>query len=61
MSFLAQYPGECTRCDEPIKVGQGIDGDSEGCAHVVCPVVDRPVCGGCFLELPASGVCGVCE
>lgn len=65
MSFTAQYVGECLSCDEDIKPGQQINSIGRGYIHVVCPAptpeVERPLCPSCFLELPTSGVCGVCD
>lgn len=62
----ARYASPCAGCDTGIKPGDpithGLDGQVE---HVDCPealvVGKHGVCDGCFLEIPASGVCGVCE
>lgn len=65
MTFTAQYAGECISCDEDIKPGQQINSIGRGYVHAVCPEsTPEPataVCPSCFLELPASGVCGVCD
>ena len=65
MTFAAQYAGECLSCDEDIKPGQPINSIGRGYVHAICPDAApeqvKAVCPGCFLELPASGVCGVCE
>lgn len=65
MSFQAQYVSECTSCDEDIKPGQQINSTGRGYVHAVCldptPDEGRPLCPACFLELPTSGVCGVCD
>lgn len=65
VSFTAEYVGECTSCSEDIKPGQQINSTGRGYVHAVCPepVPDpvTPVCRVCFLELPTTGVCGVCD
>lgn len=63
MSFTAEYPGECVSCDEAIKPGQQINSIGHGYVHEVCPPAAPALatCPRCFLELPASGVCGVCD
>lgn len=64
MSFLAQYPGDCRDCDDPILKGQEVEFDDDrNLLHVICPESiglggkPRPVCPACFCEIPFSGVC----
>lgn len=63
-SFAARYRGQCGSCDTPVDPGDEIQyGLDDVIEHVQCPdeAPPRPVCGDCYLELPLSGVCGVCE
>lgn len=68
MSFRARYPGRCpaAECGEPIEVGDTLVSTEDGYAvHAECsgelPVLPlREVCSNCFIELPVSGICGVC-
>lgn len=64
--FSARYAGVCAACTGPIKPGDSVAyGLDEQLEHGGCPEVlvvgPKGVCGGCFLEIPLSGVCGVCE
>ena len=70
MSFEAQFPGECSKCEQPITPGQQIASAyyvGSGYHpvvyhHVVCPVVrPRVVCPDCFMEKAANGSCGCDE
>lgn len=64
--FIARYVSECVACLSPIKPGDeahyGLDNQVE---HADCPdPLEAPaqgVCEGCWLTLPVSGLCGVCE
>jgi hypothetical protein len=63
--FEAAYVGTCGNCDGKIRDGQWVQFDTtDQLVHVICPdptVAVRPMCPDCFTELPATGVCGVCE
>lgn len=54
MSFLAQYPGTCDDCGDPIVVGQELTyhADEPRPVHISCHGIDRlpstPLCGQCF-------------
>lgn len=65
MTFTAQYRSDCDACDDPIRPGDEIERNASGeYVHTDCPGDNRPpadTCGRCWTELPASGVCGVCE
>lgn len=67
MSFAAKFRSECETCDEPIEVGQLVEFVgvvTPGVQHVFCPQPRRKICSicpVCFIEIPTSGVCGVCE
>lgn len=64
--FSARYADRCVSCSSRIERGDavtyGLDGELE---HVDCPdpleVPKQGMCGRCFLVLPLTGVCGVCE
>jgi hypothetical protein len=64
-TFAARYPGTCASCTHRITPGDpvqyGIDDQLE---HHSCPdeltIGAQGVCGGCYLEMPLSGTCGVC-
>jgi len=66
-AFKAQYPARCSRddCPDPqIREGELVHyGANDRIEHGACP--EPPpmpdVCPRCFLALPASGVCGVCD
>ncbi len=65
-SFAARYAGQCVACASKISPGDvvtyGLDDQLE---HVECPdpleIPVQGICTGCWLTLPVSGVCGVCE
>lgn len=61
MSFLAQYPGVCSACDERFGKDTEIEYDSDGdIVHVDCPALvrqARQLCPLCFMELPVNGRC----
>lgn len=64
MSFTGRFWGECDVCGEQTKGTEVSYSLSNRIVHVVCPEVDttpRPTCPECFLELPATGVCGDCS
>ncbi|MDQ6524310.1 hypothetical protein RB608_11895 [Nocardioides sp. LHD-245] len=66
MTFTASYAGTCVSCGGRFGAGAEIEGvGGGGFVHAVCPpsAIDRqrPACPTCFLELPASGVCGECS
>lgn len=55
MSFLAQYPGTCARCNQRIKPGELIEHDGPEWSHVQCPEVRVPeVCGRCHMTKPCD-------
>jgi hypothetical protein len=64
-TFPARYTGKCAGCPAWITPGDivqyGIDDQLE---HAECPddltVGPKGVCGGCYIEMPLSGICGVC-
>lgn len=65
MSFTAAYLGECADCGGQL-IGREVEYDTnDDLIHVTCPpealTLARPACPHCFIELPASGVCGDCE
>lgn len=68
MSFIAAFGGQaCGTCDEGIIQGEEVEYDGTNrLVHVICPeTLDmlnprEPICSGCFMELPVSGVCGFC-
>lgn len=61
-TFTAQYPGICNDCGEEIRPGQEacfrsiVPGGPQEVAHVTCPEEPKPgpICGGCFMEIPAG-------
>ena len=63
--FIAHKVTPCAACPDKITPGDpaayGVDGQIE---HQTCPdelvVGPKGVCDGCFLEMPLSGICGVC-
>jgi len=62
ITFEAEFGGECSECDQPIKPGQKITRTpfalGPGYHHVMCPVaVPREVCDRCFMEKAANGTC----
>lgn len=69
MSFRAKYPGRCTSCDSDIEVGDILEwnGDETAAVHLACAqesatsLKPRGICPRCFIELPTTGVCGVCD
>lgn len=67
MTFTAQYPGLCDRCDGTVRPGDEAaydrtEGNSRALVHAACPAPPEPraVCPSCFIELPVSGVCEEC-
>jgi hypothetical protein len=61
--FEAQYPGDCSECEQPIKPGQAIARTrfptGPGYHHVMCPVSNpREICDRCFMEKSITGACG---
>lgn len=59
-AFKARFPGTCPHCDQPIVAGQIVAFIDDDLVHDPCP--PRPAyCTTCNIELPASGICGVCE
>ncbi len=69
MSFTAKYRTKCAECEDPINPGEEAEYDTDGdVVHVFCPEdasatnrTQRPVCPDCWQELPANGICGVCD
>lgn len=66
MSFTAKFRGWCRACEDTIEIGEACMFDAQNdTVHVACPPPVREpakaICGGCFLELPTSGICGVCD
>lgn len=59
-SFAAKYPGVCANCDGQIVVGQQVGFMDDELIHVKCPKPEA-TCPVCFMVLPASGLCGVCD
>ena len=58
--FIADFSGECERCDAPVERGQDavmLDYDRGLVAHASCPASSRPVpvCSGC--NLAHAGEC----
>jgi hypothetical protein len=66
MAFAAKWPGDCRDCDDGIQRGELVEFDDDrNLLHVLCPESLRggkpkPVCPGCFLELPVTGRCQEC-
>lgn len=70
MSFTAKYRSPCANddCEDGVLPGQEVEWAADHrVIHVVCPE-DRdisgkplPICPRCFLAIPVSGVCGVCD
>jgi hypothetical protein len=69
MAFEARYSGVCACCQERFEKGTPLvyneDGDlvvkdcpNEGLRSVTAPA--GRVCGGCFVELPVTGICSQC-
>lgn len=59
MSFTASYPGGCTECPEPIRIGELIE--SVGLTdykHIVCPE-PRPIAA--IERLPGETPCPTCH
>lgn len=67
MSFRARYQGTCPECCDDIETGDLLDRDADDrVVHVTCVDGDPSakvgeVCPECWIELPKTGVCGVCE
>lgn len=70
MTFRAKYPGRCAACGDDIEIEDHLDwSDDAGAAvHSECAraprqseIKPREVCPRCFIELPVSGKCGVCD
>lgn len=65
MSFPLTWAATCGDCGERMPEGTEAEynGDDE-LVHARCRVpthvAPRPVCGRCYLELPASGICEEC-
>lgn len=63
--FVARHASRCASCPGWVTPGDeaqyGIDDQLE---HVACPdeleVGPKGVCSVCYLEMPLSGICGVC-
>lgn len=63
-TFTARYPGECGNCGGRIRPDDECAYAADTVVHATCPpdpTVAGDICGRCFTELPATGVCGVCE
>lgn len=68
MSFIAKYRGTCEDCGDDVKPGQEASflPDRQSIRHSpACPeppsLTPAQLCPRCFLELPRTGVCGVCD
>lgn len=64
MSFTAEYHGPCANCGSDVKDTEVSYNGADDLEHVVCPdptAAQRPICPGCQMELPVTGVCGECE
>lgn len=69
-TWIARYHGACQNCPSKVVPGDEVvwigDPEDRAVAHATCPDPEadierhNPICGTCFMELPASGVCGVC-
>jgi len=68
MAFAAKFKSSCGECDGRIKPGDQVEYNLVNeLVHTFCPegpevapVSRKGLCPECHLELPASGVCGVC-
>lgn len=68
MTFTAKYRSPCELCDDKIMPGQEAEYGTDGhVQHAICPE-DRDysgtplqVCPRCFMAIPVSGECGVCD
>ena len=68
MAFNALFKGDCACCGEPFRPGTKVTRNDDGDIVVFrCPnealVSTGPagrVCGGCFVELPVTGICSQC-
>ena len=62
----AKYPGFCTDCREPIRIGDDIDRCDDGWSHIECDgplTVERPrgdTCPNCWTQRSLTGEC-LCE
>lgn len=67
MTFRARYDGRCSSCHNVIEVGDILEWSDENqavhldCAHHDAELTPRPTCPTCWIELPLTGTCGVCE
>lgn len=70
--FKAKFGSKCPACAEQIEVGDTVTWNDdrvvhEGCASAALLDEDDPlraahgVCDKCFMALPATGICGVCD
>lgn len=66
-TFTAQWSQECAECPGTVRKGDEAmyNLDNEVCHAPFCPAENhapaRPTCPRCWLELPATGVCGNCD
>ena len=67
MTFTARFGGTaCGDCEERIRAGDEVEYNGQHVlVHALCPEVRdllaaSETCPRCFLELPATGECGVC-
>lgn len=58
--FLAEYPGRCGACGEPIDVGELARYVDDEVVHVECFTLEeafRDICPDCFTERAVNGEC----
>lgn len=65
-TFHARYGGRCASCDGKVNRGEEVQyGLDDQIEHTECPdpltIPVQGVCAGCYLVLPVTGICGVCE
>lgn len=60
MPFIAQYAGQCSKCEGPIKIGESINGSkvSGEYWHWSCPTPESEKADASAL---AAGRCPVCQ
>lgn len=64
-TFTAKYEGACPSCGGDVAGCEVYFDMSDRAVHAVCPPRlpkrAKALCPSCWLELPVTGVCGVCD